>query len=287
MEERKELLQKLEECKKEINELRTSLNQIDQEKENWFSTREKYSKEISKLIGEVKGSKDERNKFTQEVKLSKGQREEYAKLVREKITEIKKLENERREIEKKFGIKEDPSRIKGEIEHLEMRIETEAMPFEREKEVMKRIKELKKRNKDAEKVSDVWSRMHVLSKEIDELKTRCEEEHRKVQTKAKESQSRHEEVVSVSKEVDELRTKEEEAFKKFIGLKQKFGEVNDKLQEKLIEMAKAREKLEAIGESFKREKMDRLKQKEAEVEEKIKKRQKLTTEDLIALQGMK
>lgn len=42
MEQNKEAFNKLEECKKEINKLRGILNQLNEQKEEWFQEKGKY-----------------------------------------------------------------------------------------------------------------------------------------------------------------------------------------------------------------------------------------------------
>lgn len=296
MTERNELIQKLNICKKEISELRNSLNQIDSEKEGWFKKKEELNRDISKLIGEVKGSKTNRDEYRKQIQESKAKRDDLNKLIREKIGEFKKLDAEKKKVVQKHNIKGDPSKIKEQIDFLETKIETEALSFDKEKSIMKEINELRKKLNEAGKVSDIWSKATKLSKEIDELKSQAEKFHKEVQSKAKESQGKHEAVIETSKEIDELKKQEEEAFKKFVELKKKFNEVNDKLQEKLIEMSKINEELgntrearerEArfARENKKRKEGNELMRKKELVQEKIRKGEKLTTEDFLVLQG--
>ncbi|MBW2996425.1 hypothetical protein KY332_03935 [Candidatus Woesearchaeota archaeon] len=290
MNDKSELKKKLNICKTEINRLRKTLNQLDDQKEAWFKKKEEYSKDISKLIGRVKGSKRTRDKYTKEVKVSKEKRKELNDRIRAKIEEFKKLNIEKRDIQKKYGIKEDPSIIKKQIEKLDFVIEHEGVSFDKEKKLMKEIKELKKKLGESGKASDIFERANKVSKEIDELKEEAEGFHKEVQTKAKESQEKHEEIIGASREVDELRKKEEGAFRKFVEFKKKFVEANDGLQEKLIEVSKLniefgkeRKSVEAKKKEVKHKK---LKKKEDIVKEKLKKGGKLTTEDLLIMQEL-
>ncbi|MBU0535480.1 MAG: hypothetical protein KKE20_00835, partial [Nanoarchaeota archaeon] len=69
-----------------------------------------------------------------------------------------------------------------------------------------------------------------------------------------------------------------------------FQEVNDKLQEKLIEMNKIRVMVGEVKDGIRKDKdvsnKMRLSEKQKMVEEKMKRGEKLTTEDIIAMQGM-
>jgi len=90
--------------------------------------------------------------------------------------------------------------------------------------------------------------------------------------------------------IDELKKKEEDAFKQFIEYKKKFNEVSDKLKEKLAPIGKMKEEIDKVNETVKdkREstKRELLNSKGREVEEKLKKGMKLTTEDLLVFQNM-
>ena len=288
-EERKGLIRQSNELNNEIRQLKSSLNKINDQKEAFFRKKEELNKQISDLIGEIKSSRSERNQLTTSVKESKVKRRELNSEIKKKIDEIKKLNKEKTEIARKHKIKEDPAMIKSEIEKLNLRIETEVMSFDKEKAVMKQINALKKKYGEASKISDVWGNVHELSKEIDKLKEKADERHRRVQTRARTSQEKHEMMIEASHNIDDLKKKEEEYYAKFIEKKKEFTEINTKLKEKL-------EQITQLSTKFGEQKMEIKKEKESkqnkklgdlkkQVEEKFKKGEKLTTEDLIILQG--
>jgi uncharacterized coiled-coil DUF342 family protein len=111
-----------------------------------------------------------------------------------------------------------------------------------------------------------------------------------VQTAAKRSQEKHELLIEASKETEDVRRQEEEAFKNFIDSKMKFNEVNEELKKRLFELQELMQKesthKQQSRETSQRRKKTTLEQKKMSVEEKIKKGMKLTTEDLIAFQGV-
>ena len=290
-EEKKDIFRTLGELRQEVLLLKTELNQIDEQKEAAFQKKEKYNSQIRGLISAIKEDKHERDKLTKEVKEEKGKREEYNKQIKENISNIKSLEGQKEAILKKYKIQNDPSLIKQDIERLEFRIETEAMSFEKEKQLMKSINALRKKYNEAKKVSSVWEKIHELSKAIDNERRGAKDFHNKVQNKAKESQHHHEEMISLSKDVDALKKEETQAFEKFVALKKKFNEVNEKLKEKLVEMSKIRVEVDKTKKETREEKRkkdeDILKTKEEMVNEKLRKGEKLTTEDLLVFQNIK
>lgn len=283
------LFGKLDEIKKEVSSLRDELNSIDSRKEAMFEKKEKFRKEVSDIISDVKDSKSKRNSLTKEVKDKKGRREELNRQIKDKIEEIKKLGEKKKAIEKKHNIKGNPSMIKEQIDRLESRVETEVMSFNREQQIMKSIKDLKKQFVELKNISDVWEEMHTLSKEVERLRQKSDETHKKIQSKAKESQVKHEDMISRSKDIEDLKAKEKEAFDRFSEDKKKFTDVNNRLKEKLMEMNQINQLVGEFRAETKRDKKKkdnvRLKDKEMEVQEKIRNRKKLTTEDLLIFQG--
>ena len=287
-ENKEELFKKLDEIRRDVTSLKTELNQIDDKKEEWFKKKEDCSKKIKDSIGHIKDDREKRNSLTKEVKDNKEKREQLNKEVKEKISEAKELNKEKEKISKKHHIHEDPSKIKEQIERLEFKIETEGLSFEKEKGIMSIIKNLKKKYKESEKISNVWDQLHTKSKDIDLKKREAEEMHKKIQKTAKESQDKHEGMIALSKEIDGLKKEEEEAFKRFIEFKTKFNEVNDKLKERLVELNNIKLEVDKHIKSKRLEKESKeqaiLRNKEHSVEEKLKKREKLTTEDLLIFQ---
>ena len=288
MQQKNELFEGLKLLKKEINELKNNLNSLDEQKEKWFSKKEECGSEIRGLIKKIKESKQKRDELTKKVKEDKQERDKLNQEIKDKISKLKELNKEKELILEKYNITEDPSRIKEVIDKLDLSIETDAMSFENEKKVMKKIKGLKKKFGEAKVVTDILDSLKKLSNSIDEFKKKSNEFHLKIQCRAKESQELHENVISSSKEIDKLKEGEEQAFGKFIEFKKKFTEANDLLKEKLTKMSELRKSLESFklkkGEEKKLKEDFFLKSKEAEVEEKIKRREKLTTEDLLVFQ---
>lgn len=288
-EERKKVLAEIEVKRKELDTLKAKLDELNTEKEAWFEKKRKATAAISDVVKSIRDAKGKRNTFTKQVKDSKQRRQELNKLLSQKRAEMTKLQKEKKDIASKFGMRFDPSKIQKEIEELEFKVETEALPFNIEKQIMKRIAERKKVLEQTKEVSDIFDKIHALAKELDRIKKKADDTHRKVQNKAESSQQFHEELIESSKDIKELRDKEEEMLKKFVEAKNVYNEQNALVKAKLDEIRDLRAK---IGEV---ELEDKKKQKKADekkiveqkksVEEKIKKGLKLTTDDLLAFQA--
>ncbi|MBT4823992.1 hypothetical protein HN695_05310 [Candidatus Woesearchaeota archaeon] len=288
-EEKKSLLDELNKKKELIKELRSKLNEINEQKEQWFQQRNNASQEIKKLIGQLKEAKTTRDGFTTTVKGSKVSRDDLNKKIKVKVDELKKYEKEKSDIVKKHDIKGDPSYLKKQIEQLEYKHETSVMSFENEKKIMKEIRDLRSNYKKLSAVSTVWKKIHALTKDVDVLKKEANLFHRKMQSQAKQSQEKHESMIESSKLVKDLKKKENEAHIKSLEFKKQFTELNDKLKVDLDDLNKLYGKLDMNREAVKKVKKEKqqktLKQKQNDVDHKLKTGGKLTTEDLLAFQS--
>lgn len=294
--EQKKLFAQMDDCKQAVAQLRNQLISLNDKKRAAFQKKDEVSQKIRALIGEVKSARSERDKLTTLVKESKTRRGGLNDELRAKIEEAKKLNQEKNELIQKHHLTADPSRLKKEIEALEYTIETEAPSPSEEKKLMKLIKEKKKLYEEAKSVSSIFEKIHGVSKEIDKLKHKCDETHKKIQSRAANSQEKHEAMIETVKGLDELRAKEKEAGEKYFGIKKEFDSVNEQLQAQLMELGQLQGQIGAVKkevfhERRKKEQVRRthehatLSQKKKEIEQKFKQKKKLTTEDIIAMQG--
>jgi uncharacterized coiled-coil DUF342 family protein len=288
MSSQQELVEQLNKCRADVSSLKGRLDELDREKESWFRKKSEISDKIKASIQKIKEAKAKRDAFTKEVKDLKPKRDALNKELVQKSSEFDKLKKDRMNASKSSGIRDSPSSIKQQIEKLEFRIETDTPSFEREKELMKKIKALKKIYNEAAGLLEISSKAREASEAIKKLRAEANGIHRLIQEKAKQSQALHEEIIDLSKGISRMRSDEEAAFVKFLELKRQFAGSNTDFKEKLKEMDLARSRLERIHSDRKerrRQEIDSiLKSKEEAVNEKIKKRQKLTTEDLLVFQ---
>lgn len=267
--------------RKEIEELKKTLNELNIQKEQWFTTKESLSQEIKKLIKTIRGIKSSKYKSNETIQLLKEQRDRYNKQTQEMIAKFKVLNNKKKKILKIRKIDFDPSKLLENISSIETTVETEALSFEKEQQLMKRIRDLRKKMKDAEGVQDLFKKLKELSEKIDESKNKSEEFHKKIQEEYRINKEGYSKFMGMTHQINDLNKKQEEAFKKFIDSKNQFSKINKDLKSKLKE----------AGQFIKQQHIRRqhkdilaLEQKAREVEAKIKEKKKLTTEDILVLQ---
>lgn len=281
-------VQQLKDVRNQIATLKKELNKLNREKESWFKKRSGFNKQIGELIGDVKGSKQERDEITSSVQERKTERDTLNKEIAEKVTELKTLKekvgDQPRPREKRLS----PGVIKKQIEKIDYVMQTEPMSFKKEQEFMGQMKQLKKQLAEVDGEGDEWRQISKLQRDISKLRKKSNAAHKYVQSNAAESQEKHESVIDTSKEIDDLKENEREAYDKFKEFKDKFQEKNAELKELLKEADGLRTILEdkniQVEEDRKHIAAKQAKEKAKEVNDKIKTGKKLTTEDLLVFQ---
>ncbi|MBS3125963.1 hypothetical protein J4453_00780 [Candidatus Woesearchaeota archaeon] len=289
--EEREVVKKLDEINHAVSELRSRLNELNQQKEVWFEKKEAVSSQIRELISRVKTNRSQRNALTDKVRQAKTERERLHAVIKGKAGTVKTLNEQKQGLLKKHDAPGNPAYIRDEIDRLEHYLETNVISFEKEKELMKKINALKKRFAESSENAALWAQIGGASRELSSLRRETEKAHRDVQQHAQESQKLHESVVLDSREIDRLREEEKGYYQKFMEFKKQFTEASAQLKERLQEMDRMHRQLD----SFRAARRKSKEQKEAdliggkvrEIEAKIRRGEKLTTEDLLAFQTQK
>lgn len=272
----------------QIAELRAQLRALNEEKERWFAKRKEYAEQIKQEILNVKESLKERNELSSKVQEEKKKRDELNKVISEKIKEVQSFHTGDKK-EKAVSSHE----LKRRINSLEKKIETEGLSFDKEKQLMKTINSLKKQYCEAVEEEKKKGVVRGISQEISQMKKEANEVHKVVQEHAKESQKKHEALVTESKKIDEFKKLEKEALERGMELKKQCADMHSKLQMLMPELRHVKE-IQRIGHEqkqrlYEEQKNKSLQEKAKSVEEKLKSGKKvtLTMEDLLAFQGAK
>lgn len=228
-----------------------TLNEVRDRKETLFESRRIVSQEIKSLFDTLKKFKETRDTHTKKVQELKTARETLNTDIKQKISKVKGS-----------GPRIPVGKVKKEIEKLQYYLETNPLSPEKEKGVMKAIKEKEKMIAKSGDVPD--------SPEIEALKEKSNEIHAEIQELAKTSQDHHEKIIEISKDIKLLKAREKDIHALFTDAKESYKGIKESRPKKKTADKKNEED---------------LKERQSEVEEKIKNKQKLTTEDLLAFKG--
>ncbi len=270
--------------KQEVTRLRSELNVIHTEKENFYKQLKSLRDKLKQYNAQIKTIKEERDQLTSEVKALKEEREQFNAIVHEKSSARKEVEEKKKQVIEHLEVKDNPGRLRSEISRLEHRIETEVMPFSKEKELTKYIKELRVRLKELEKLGDVWKEVNTVTADFAEHRRKAQDVHQKVQEKAQRSQEKHEQVMGLFEKIKQIREEEKPIVQQYTERKSKFEQARKQLEDLLIrvnELAKVFHGEEEQGFQA------RIKERTEQVTEKLRKKKKLSTEDILAFQASK
>ncbi len=303
----KEVKEKPKTDPKQIEELRSKLNALNTEKEQWFNKKEELNTQIKALVKTLKENSSEVEAEKKKEKEIKANRDRFNKIFLSNLKKSKELVAERRAIQEKFGKNTNPANIKEKIEKLEYSIETEVLSINKEKKIMGQIKELRKVASEAPNLTDFKTQMDEISKELTTAKEEADKYHNELRELTKVNRDKFKDYIDNSKKVNKLKKQQRVAFKKFIGLKKEYSELSAKLKEISPKTAKHSKPKRTNQPKQKRNKQQKrtsapdikhlqenfidsaklIEEKVKDVEQKIKQKKKLTTKDLIAMQGSK
>ncbi|MBI2673203.1 hypothetical protein HYX19_03005 [Candidatus Woesearchaeota archaeon] len=288
-EEKNAIVNKIKTLKEEVVNIKKELNAVNDLKENSFRKHKGFRDNLLESIKKIKELKSKNDGFNSEVENLKKERDRHNALVKEFITKIKDLDRQKEDVLVKNNIKIPPSRLKEDIERLESSIETEAYSFDKELKVMKRIKELKSLYNKTSVLNDILEEMDKTSRMINENRSVADDHHKKIIQLINENKKSFDDFIGLSREIELLKQQQNSAFEEFKNQKSKFIEINNRLKEKLLDISVFQSKINEVYNEMdfnRKEKQESIiKERAKHVEEKISKRQKLTTEDLIFFQG--
>jgi uncharacterized coiled-coil DUF342 family protein len=272
----------------EIRSQKKLVSDISKSKEEWFKKKEDLKVDIRDKIQSIRTEKSAKDSKTKEIQTLKKERDIYNSKVKTLITDIKKLNQEKDKFSGKSTPGMSPSRLEKMIDDLEKQVEIETS-FKKEQELMEKIKKLKKEYGETSATSKVFDQARTVSKDLQEAKKKAQDFHNQIQEIAKGAN--YQELIESSKAIMTIKKTQEDAFAQFIDYKNKYLTESKKLKAMLKEQSAHRGEAQKERDT-RRAKVDEKNQeiiraKAAEVDEKIKKGQKLTTDDLLALQAVK
>lgn len=261
--------------KQGISEIGKKLDELKIQKEAFFRSQQDKKSAVFAHIAKIKELRSSYDSSLRILKELLKKRDDYNKKVKEAISHIKNTENKKIDLLKKHKINFDPSSIKYQIESLEEKIETQGLDFEKEKKIMKKINELKKKYSQFSIIKDVLDEQRRLQMQIDQNKALANQTHNEVINLQKKNKQLKKEFVKTSRQIMDLKKEQSQYFQKFIYSKKEFVKLSGYIKKDKMK-----------NQRYKRNTQDQvLRQKQRQLEEKIKNKQKITTEDLLVFQS--
>ncbi len=273
--------------KKDINLLRSNLNSLNLTKREKLKEIQKIRSEIREVLNKVNEFKNKKNTFSAELEELKKQRDSHNTNVKNLVSALKALNIQTKEVEKKFKINYNPLALKEKIDKIEIKIQTEVISFEKEKKLMAEIRKLKTDFKNSGELFVIQEKIEKLSKDIREEREKANSYHNKIKEILNCNKEENKGFKDLFRQLDKLRKSQEDKQKEVDEINKNSENLSLELNTNLIEIGKINPSFRESNkkEARKKEEERIIEEKSKIVEEKIKNRVKLTTEDLIVMQG--
>jgi len=295
--ERNELVHSFQAKRERLNQqahrLREQRDKLNDETKRHSARRDELNAQVRGLVERANAHKAKRDANNQKVREAKAARDELNKVAHAKVEALQALRRDRGQ-----GGPEGATpipKLRAEIKHLEYQQQTTVLSPKKEKELIEliasKLKELKEREASYQESSET----KAAYEEMKAAKAAAEQAHAQVTALANEAQGEHDAMVKLFAEADALRKQADAAQQDFVRSKVEA----DRVHREYIETVQSARDLDRVvhalrgttmqerGEARERHDAAPTAAERAEAEdifEKFRKGEKLSTEDLIALQ---
>ncbi|MHB8585754.1 MAG: coiled-coil protein [Thermoplasmatota archaeon] len=265
------------------NKYRDLRDAKNDETKRWAQKRDELNAKVRGLIDEANRHKAKRDELNGQVKEGKLRRDELNKAANEKAEALNSVKKERTP---RDGL--SVGKLKHQLRLLEFEQQTKVLTPKKEKDLVDQIAALQRQIEQKEKEYALDSTVKDAYEAMKGAKVAAEDAHRVVTQAATAAQAEHDAMVKLFEEADKVRKEADGAQEKFIASKTDA----DKIHHEYIDLVNQIRDFDKVGGAM-RQKERKSRQEaghataKAEAEDifdKFKKGEKLSTEDLMALQ---
>ncbi len=260
-------------------------DELNNQTKEWKAKRDALNGQVRELVDEAGKCREERDSLNQKVRETKELRDEW----NQKVTALKEQLAPFRNTERNDEKNEVPvKQLKKQLQDLEYTQQTKPLGKDKENEIIKQISVLAKEIAEREKSYEQNDEVKGLVGQLREAKAQAETYHRQVSEYAEKAQAAHDKMIGFYEQADKLRKEADAAQAKFIECKQAADEEHKKHIEQIktvhqMDRDTAGKNRDKGGNRTKKRDFDNKKEAK-EIFERFKAGDKLSTEDLMALQ---
>jgi uncharacterized coiled-coil DUF342 family protein len=282
-----DLIAELEEKRNKFNSkaefYRAERDKLNAEAKRWAEKRDALNEEIRKLLREATEHRERRNAINKEVKLAKETRD---KLNRKYNMVNDKLKDLKRQHLPKDGL--SIGKLRKELKELEFKQMTSVLSPEEEREILDAITRIQAQIKLREQIIESNEEMKRVLEESRAAKSNVEAAHKQVNALAKEAQREHRRMIEIYERIEQLRKEVNDAQEGLIASKTAADEAHRKHIEQIKRVHDFDKIISGLKQKQRKAKKTRV-QKQAkkqaeEIYKRLKRGEKLSTEDLLSLQ---
>jgi len=260
-------------------------DKLNDQTKSLIREREGVNNQIRKLVKEANDCKEERNRLNLQVQEAKVLREELNKRANDLNEGVNKLKKER--LPKDDG--PPISKMKKELRDMEFKHQTSNMSVAAERDFVDKMKKMSEQIKERESKLEANDDVKNAVKDSRKARQDAEAQHALVGTLAESAQTQHDHMVELYSKSDELRKELNKIHESLVDTKSRADEEH-KNHIALIRQVHDYDKLIfGMRRKLRRVKKTKgdtdVKKQQKEILDKFKKGQKLSTEDLLALQN--
>jgi uncharacterized coiled-coil DUF342 family protein len=260
-------------------------DKLNDQTKSLIREREGVNNQIRKFVKEANDCKEERNKLNIQVQEAKVLREELNRRANDLNEQVNKLKKER--LPKDDG--PPISKMKKELRDMEFKHQTSNMSVSAERDFVDKMKKMSEQIKERESKLEANDDVKNAVKDSRKARQDAEAQHALVGTLAESAQRQHDRMVELYSKSDELRKELNKIHESLVDTKAKADEEH-KMHIALIRQVHDYDKLIfGMRRKLRRVKKAKgdtdVKKQQKEILDKFKKGQKLSTEDLLALQN--
>lgn len=279
-----ELNDKREKCNIEAEKHKAARNKLNDETKHWVEIRDKYNSQTRKLIAEANEHRSNRDRLNNEVKEAKKDRDVWNRKVNELAEQLARKKREKMP-------KKGPSisQLRKKLRNLEFQQMTSVLSSDKEKELIENMARLQNEIKKLESEIETDEEVKGLIEESREAREKAEHFHKLVGELADAAQAEHDAMMAIYEKSDASRKEADAAQEQFIKTKMLADEEHRKHIEYIRQVhdydkiiAGIHQK-ESSGSPVPGQEMT-VREAAADIYERFKKGEKLSTDDLMALQ---
>jgi uncharacterized coiled-coil DUF342 family protein len=282
-----ELLEELEQKRQlhnvEAEKHRRVRDDLNEKTREWVEKRDTLNAKVRELVDQAAKHRETRDQLNVKVREAKEERDKWNKLVNEmneKVTKIKK------ENLPKNG--PPVSKLKKELKNLEFKQMTSVLSKEKEQELIDQMGELQSQIKEREKAYDQNEEVKNAIKELRDAKDQAEIYHKSVSECAEKAQAEHDAMIELYEQADALRKEADKAQESFIANKVNADDEHKKHIENIRQVHDYDKIIAGMRQKARKAKKKddeaSAKEEAEKIFDRFKAGEKLSTEDLMALQ---
>jgi uncharacterized coiled-coil DUF342 family protein len=267
------------------DQLREKRDRLNKEAQELVKERDRLNSLVAEWLAKAREHREKRDEFNQKVAEFKIKRDEVHQKLKAKIGERQDTEEVAEKI--KDVVTTPVHVLRKRIRELEWTLQTSVLDLKQEREIIEKIALLEGDLEIAEQMLSKRQESARARGEIEDLRLLMNAHHNSVLEFARQSQEENQHMIEAYAEVDVLRKRADEAHRRYLEVRREADETHRRFIEAKQESARLRKEIGEVRLRQRLEKLqvveERLEQKATTALEKFKRGEKLTMEEFSLL----